>query len=292
MKLIIALMSNMSGISRLIRLPNCILAAIATFVGGYLQTLEPDKSNLFLATIVTGLFCAAGNALNDRLDVEVDRINHPNRPLPRRELSLTEASLVALWCAATGLFIALFVSQSFLLLVGACGALLAWYNFRLKALPIIGNAIVALLGALTVMAGATAAGGDIWWWPGALFPAILAFILHFAREMTKDIADIDGDKVAGFATFPIKRGAEAALNVTTAAIAMLVVASLAPLYFHWYDELYGYTVITTVDIPLLVVLILLRRERLPRTVRAANLIFKFGMVMGLIAIYLGAFGRQ
>jgi len=280
-------MGYVTSVLTLIRWPNCILAALATLVGGYLQVDGPRQPDLILMATVIGLLCGAGNALNDRLDITGDRINHPERPLPQGDLTLTEASLTALILAGTGLMLCLFLTVEALLLAVLTMAALVWYDVRLKRVSIVGNAIVALLGAMAVIAGGVAAGGDIWQWPGTHFPALLAFLLHFAREMTKDIADIEGDRVVGFTTFPISRSPEVALNLASLAITLMVILTLAPMLYGWYGPAYAYIVVPAVDLPLLVILVALHTRSRPSTLRLANAAFKFGLLAGLAALFAG-----
>lgn len=275
------------SVIRLVRILNCALAAVAALVGGYLQTLEPRLPELYLFAFIVALLCGAGNALNDRLDIDADRINHPNRPLPAGALKPTEASLVAvsLFLAAAGL--SLLLPPTLIATVLLVSGLLVWYNYHLKRLPIIGNLIIAFLGGLIVVAGGVAAGGDPLELPGSLFPAALAFLLHFAREMTKDVEDLEGDRVVGFQTYPIRRTARRALNLAAVTVAALAVLTLAPIYFGWYNGFYTPIVIFTVDLPLLAMLIVLYRDTRPTTLRAASMVYKFGMVTGLVAVFLG-----
>jgi len=252
-----------------------------------LQALQPDRFQLYLFALVAALVCGAGNALNDRLDIAGDRVNHPHRPLPLGALRTTEASLVALLLGATGLALSFLLDMRLVAIVVGAEALLIWYNFRLKRIAIVGNVVVAALGAVTVISGGLASGGDILRLPGSAFPAALAFFLHLAREMTKDMQDAVGDKVVGFETYPLKRNSRAALTVASLSAGVMVVLSLLPVYFQWYNQIYIILTVLTVDAPLLVILILLHKESKPETLRAANLIFKLGLVMGLLAVYLG-----
>lgn len=283
-------MSYAFSVFRLIRLPNCILAALATLVGGYLQTLEPAKAPLFMMALITFVICAAGNALNDRLDISVDRINHPERPLPSGALKQTEASIVSLALFTIGILLSFTLSYRLILLTVCVSLALVWYNWSLKRLAIVGNLVVALLGAITVVAGGMAAGGDILKLPGSLFPATLAFLLHFAREMTKDVQDMEGDRRVGFSTYPLQVSARRALILASSTVALMILLTLAPVYLGWYGKIYTLLVLLAVDLPLLVVLVALNVESKPRTLKTASLIFKFGMVMGLLAIYLGGVG--
>jgi geranylgeranylglycerol-phosphate geranylgeranyltransferase len=240
--------------------------------------------------LITFVICAAGNALNDRLDIKADSINHPERPLPSGALKETEASIVALALFVFGNLLSLLLSPKLILLTVTVSLLLLWYNWSLKRIAVVGNLVVALLGATTVVAGGLAAGGNILELPGSLFPALLAFLLHFAREMTKDVQDMEGDRRVGFSTYPLKKDARQALLLASVTVALMILLSLAPLYFDWYSKIYAVLVLLTVDLPLIVVLVALNVESKPKTLKTASLVFKFGMVMGLLAIYFGGVG--
>ncbi len=252
-----------------------------------MQSLEPNLFQLFLFALIAGLVCGAGNALNDRLDIEGDRVNHPDRPLPLGTLRAIEASVVAIVLGGAGLALSLLLEWHLIAIVVGSEALLVWYNFRLKKIAIVGNVVVALMGAVTVISGGIASGGNILQLPGSVFPAALAFFLHLAREMTKDIQDVAGDRIVGFSTYPVTRNPRAALTIATLSAGVMVLLTLLPVYLNWYNQTYIFIALLTVDVPLLVILILLNIESKPKTLKAATLIFKLGLVMGLLAVYLG-----
>ena len=68
---------------------NAITSALAVFLGGYVAGTG-EWLNVALAAVVTMLVTGAGNAWNDYLDVEVDRINQPQRVLPAGKRSIDE----------------------------------------------------------------------------------------------------------------------------------------------------------------------------------------------------------
>ena len=272
---------------RLIRLPNCLMVGVAVLLGAYLQTLTPQKPDIYLIALAAMFLCAAGNSLNDSLDIAPDRINHPERPLPSGDLSSASANIITLIFSLLSLICSIALPFRGMVMIMAMLVALVWYNYYLKRIPIVGNLIVALLGAVTVVAGALVAGGTIWKLPGAWLPSALAFFLHFAREMTKDMQDTDGDRQAGYATMPITAGSKVTLNLAAVSIGMMTLLSLAPVYLNWYGKTYTYLVILTVDIPLLVVLYKLYRNQSESSIRVANTIFKLGLGFGLLAIYMG-----
>ena len=72
----------------LMRVKNLGLALIATPLGAAFALLEfstlTDYPEIGLATLSVLFFMAAGNALNDLSDIEIDKSAHPSRPLYSR----------------------------------------------------------------------------------------------------------------------------------------------------------------------------------------------------------------
>ncbi|MCH7878976.1 MAG: geranylgeranylglycerol-phosphate geranylgeranyltransferase [candidate division Zixibacteria bacterium] len=277
-------MKHTLGFFGLIRIQNCLIAFSAVIVGGFLQTSVPEYADLFLFAIVAALICGSGNALNDILDIESDRINHPIRPLPSGLLTIRQASIIAVVFASGGMIISLFLAPPLQLITLVVSALLVWYNVSLKKTPLYGNLLIAFLGALTVLSGGVASGESIALLPGSAFPALMAFMLHFAREVIKDVQDLHGDQAAGGRTFPIISGARPALRLAAVILALIVVVSLAPLYLGWYGSWYTVLVIVGVDFPLLAALVRLRNELTARLLSNASRALKLAMIVGLIAV--------
>lgn len=92
---------------------------------------------------LTGFFIAgAAMVTNDYFDIEVDRINHPQRPLPSGRISINEILIL------TGLFtFAGFITAAILGLVTLIFAVLVWiiaisYNWKFKENGLWGNMMV------------------------------------------------------------------------------------------------------------------------------------------------------
>jgi len=78
--------------------------------------------------------------------------------------------------------------------------LLFLYSKYLKRIPLLGNVTVAFLTGLVFIFGGVVVSN-----PGAaIVPAVFAFLINLIRELVKDMEDIEGDKIAGVITFPIK----------------------------------------------------------------------------------------
>jgi len=162
---------------------------------------------LFLSLGLFFLVCFA-NAHNDIIDFEIDKINRPKRPLPSGKISIKAAHRLL---GVLLFFIIIFsllagVKFAFLFLVAAI--LCIAYNLLLKGLPLIGNFTVALLSTMPVAIPMLNFGllqREL------LILAFLAFMLTFAREITKDIEDMAGDRSKNLKTFPLLVGANLSL---------------------------------------------------------------------------------
>jgi len=161
------------------------------------------------APLAAFLVTAAGNVLNDLVDRDLDRAAHPGRPLASGVLSVRDAATFASLLLGLGLLEA-FLAGGVPTLVFAAGVALALvaYERWLKATPLLGNVTVALLVAATFLFGASAAGA-LSGPRGASAPlwglAAMAFLVNVARELWKDLEDVDADRAVR-RTFPARFG--------------------------------------------------------------------------------------
>ena len=85
--------------AHLFRLPVGILAGLAGCASIYVLDAEAPLSLYMLTAIMLICMTSAACAINDYWDIGKDRIDHPERPLPLGQLSLSQA-----WWAAVTLF--------------------------------------------------------------------------------------------------------------------------------------------------------------------------------------------
>ncbi len=221
----------MGGLLQLARPVNCAMAAVGVAIGGVVAVgagaWGVHALSLTLAAAAALAFTAGGNALNDLYDRETDRVNHPERPLPSRRLSVAAARAFAASAFVIAAVLAAFVNVYCVVIVAVNAALMLVYEARLKALGVPGNAVIAyLVGSLFLFAGAAVLSPD----PDPLFRAttlaVLASSATFGREITKDIEDMAGD--IDRKTLPQRVGAKAAGGVAAAAFVGGVVLSVVP----------------------------------------------------------------
>ncbi len=271
--------------TRLIRIGNLLILAFAVGLGGVLsagpQALTGEEFPLLLLVAVSAVaIAAAGNAINDIYDQHIDLVNRPDRPLPSGAITRGKATLV--WAGGTGLGILLGLSVSFShsLVAMGCAGLLYTYSARLKAMPFVGNLAVAVLAGMAVVYGALRGGLAPPVWAGAGF----AFSATLAREIVKDVQDMEGDASSGLRTLPISWGDKKATLAASMILLLTVLASPLPFLVMGYGGIYLIAVLVTDAVLLRAVWILLERGE-AFALRASRLT-KWGMVLGIVALAL------
>ena len=88
------------GLFTLSRPFNSTLAGLATIIGILISIgfdgVHTYALQMILAAIVTSLIAAGGYVINDYFDVEIDRINQPQRAIPSNLVSLKQAYYYAM----------------------------------------------------------------------------------------------------------------------------------------------------------------------------------------------------
>ena len=210
------------------------------------------------------LLCFA-NAHNDIVDFDIDKINRPGRPLPSGKISLKAAYAVMFAC----LFLAIGLGFEFAWLFAGVAGLCFVYNRFLKGLPLVGNFMVALLTTTPIAIPILKVGLPQ---PELLNLMFFAFTLTFAREITKDIEDMEGDRAMGLRTIPVLLGVKFSLVLVflceIQCLAQLAMFKL-PVFFAVLPCLL-----------LSAVFACLKRIRLSQS------LIKVAMVVGLVVFYL------
>jgi geranylgeranylglycerol-phosphate geranylgeranyltransferase len=177
---------------------------------------------VMMGSVVVFFFVSGGNSLNDYLDREVDKVAHPERPIPSGRLSPRTALAIAVASFAASTFFALFLNLPSLVIFLAALAIMVLYEVRTKSMGLIGNLSIAFLtGGLFLLGGAIV--GHI---ERTLAVAAMAFLATLGREIVKDIQDIEGD--FDRVTLPMRIGKRNAGIIASIAFLAAVALSIQP----------------------------------------------------------------
>jgi geranylgeranylglycerol-phosphate geranylgeranyltransferase len=276
---------------RLVRLGNTLVSFAGTVVGALVArgTGLNAPAAFYLIALLAALSAAmvtgGGNVLNDVLDREGDRVNHPDRPLVTGAISVGAARWLSAGLLLGAALVVAPVALTALWLVpiflAAVGSLLA-YEFRFKARGLAGNALVAFLTAAVFLYGGAAANA-----PLLLVPfAGMAFAATLSREIIKDMEDAEGD--VGRSTLPRTRGLPISSLSARVAVGVALVLSPVPLA-SFVPLASGAGIIYLALVIVADALFIVSVARLPRDLHRAQSVSKGAMTVALLAFLAAAF---
>ncbi len=270
----------MAALLRLIRAPNLIIAAAGVLAGGWIALGRiAFPKELVFAAIAGVALGAVGNTWNDIRDVAADRVNRPGaRPFAAGKVSRGVADLIVFDCTLLGLAFAGLVGGWLFLAAVAALAVMFVYSPLLKPRPLVGNVAVAVVAGSPPFYGALAVGAAA----GGVVPWVLAALLHFVREVVKDVEDEPGDRAIGRRTLPIAVGRRPAMVVAAGVGLLFVPASLLLPRNAGYGGAY-FVIALLAQMAVLVAATWLLLGRVERV----SALLKSAMVIGLIALVAG-----
>jgi 4-hydroxybenzoate polyprenyltransferase len=239
----------MQSILNLIRWKNLLMIALVQVLIKY-ALLVPfgvmtalNGFGFSLLVLATLCIASAGNIINDIYDVETDMVNKPDKVIVGKTISEKQANNLFIAFNVIGVGLGFYVSH----LVGKNGffavfviisALLYVYASYLKQILLVGNIVISILVALSIIIVGLFELSPVitpenqtvqlTYFKIILDYAIFAFLINLVRELAKDIEDIDGDHKAGMNTLPIAIGRDRATKVL---FAMSLIPLLAVIYY-------------------------------------------------------------
>lgn len=308
---------NLTAWLRLVRWPNLLIIALTQLVAWWciihplreLRVLTP--LNFLLLCLSTVLIAGGGYIINDYFDIQIDVINKPDkvileRDIPRRHAIIVHSVMNILAMIFAGMVAFQAGHPEWLILQLACTGLLWRYSTTWKRQFMIGNVVVSLMTALTVVALIIyepslhhATRSLIVLRRLSVSPmaalsifAFFAFILTWMREIVKDMEDYKGDDAEGCVTMPIRWGLLTSSRfvqvIGTVAIVVLLVAigwMVAQLDRPWL-QVQLYFILGTVIIPLAVWCWRLPQQATSEHYHLASKRLKDIMIFGVLSLAL------
>ena len=281
-------MAGVREVLELSRAPNSLMmgaaVAIALAVAGRWD-LSVIGDLILWAPLAGVMVAVLVMVTNDIVDLPVDRVNAPWRPLPSGSITLQGALALSLAASWIGLALSAMAGVVTVLAFTAASGLGLAYNLYLKRTGLPGNVTVALLVASPFIYASVALGrlDEL-----ALIFSVMIFLSVLAREVVKGIPDVEGDSRAGVKTVAVVMGPKAASRVAGALYLAAVAASLVPPAMGLVNELY-----TVLVVPLDAVMVLESLRLIARTpsreeaLRHKDRVLLY-MMFALIALALGS----
>ena len=247
---------------------------------------------IILAMIAVFFETAAGNVINDYFDYNIDLINKPERPIPSGRISLKNGKNYAYFLFLAGTvcgFLISYLTDNWIpfIIVLIADVILYLYAYKLKTTPLIGNLAVGFMtGFGFVFGGFTINNPNIIL--TSIFLGFFAFVMTTAREIVKDIEDVEGDKKDGARTLPILIDKKTPAILAT--ILIIVDCALCPLLYVYHIFGTLYLIIIAIAVILFIYsAILILKSQDEATAHKSSKLLKIGMLIAFLSFALGSF---
>ena len=269
----------------LIRPLNVLVSGLAMIISAAILDSLDQKLMVTLIALVVMTYTAGANSINDVLDFEIDKVNCPSRPIPSNNIKRNKALIFSFFLFFVGSVLSLQLPpNAYFLSIVVSMPLMVIYSTHLKSKPLIGNIAVSFIIGLSFIFCGTALGNVYPMWT----PGLLAFSLTLIREITKDIADLEGDQIAKYNTYPIQQGIKGAIKLISLLSLVVCLVALIPYFNNTYNNWYLIILVIGVEIPLIIIVFLFIKNPTISSAILSSKILKFSTIMGLSAIYTGS----
>lgn len=244
----------------------------------------PSVGQMLLGFVSVFFISGSALVLNDYFDLEVDKVNMPERPLPSGMLSPSDALYLTGFAILAGLIASLLISiTAFVASAIACvvGIL---YNWKFKEAGLLGNLMVSSCVAFTFLFGGMAVG-DPWNVIVWCFAA-MAFLIDLGEEIAGDAMDMEGDKKRDSRSIAIRMGRKTALAISSTLFGMVIAISFLPVIFGWLGASYLFMA-SIMDVLMIFFTVRLVRSRTSREGRSAMRGIYLGVLVGMLAFLVG-----
>lgn len=302
---------------KLTRPLNLLIIVVTMYgIGWYFEGVYQINSALgihsftfFLLVLSTVMIAAAGNIINDYFDIKADLINKPNRVVIgtyiNRRTAIFSHWIINLIAFIIALYLSWRLHTYWYLFIHLLTINLLWYySLKLKRQFFIGNFLIAGLTAIVPLlvgyyfyhiqwVDASEIKANTFYPFGKTrindFTLLLtfaisgfAFVLNLAREIVKDMEDVDGDKKLHAKTLPIVLGYKKTKRIVGVILFATVVFSL--IIWSVYENLTFKSVLPILISAALIVqcFILLIPAKEKSHFRTINHLIKLAMISGLL----------
>jgi 4-hydroxybenzoate polyprenyltransferase len=306
-------MKLLAAFFKLIRYPNLIYIGLTQFLLQYCVVApvlagsgeQPSLSWLcfVLLCISTILVAAGGYIINDYFDINIDIVNKPEKmvldKIISRRWAMAWHTIFNMAGVSIGFIVAWKIGQIYLGFTQVLCSLLLWfYSTSFKRQVLIGNVVISLLTALSVVvvgfyekqiyesleAIMSPAGRKLIQIIGVY--ALFAFIISMIREIVKDLEDMIGDSKDGCRTIPIVWGVLPAKRFCFALLlllqVLLLLVDVRVGILGWYFAV-AYLLVL-VQAPAVYIWVLLKKAHLPEHYHKVSSLIKWVMLSGILSM--------
>lgn len=230
-------MRKIKGLFRLIRFELPFSAGVCVIMGQLLALGEFATVTLTLTSFFSVFLISSSIlVLNDYFDVETDRVNAPNRPIPSNLVTKSEALIFSILLLIIGFALSYFVNISAFVCAIILSVVGFLYNRKFKKSGLAGNMMVSFSVGMTFIFGGISVGlpfNKI-----VLLFGVIAALIDLGEEIAADSMDVKGDLLIASNSVAIKYGKETAIKLSSYIFLFAILLTFIPFVFNWFTYIY------------------------------------------------------
>ena len=230
-------MKKLNGLLRLIRFELPFAAGVCVVMGqlfalGEFAPVAITVAGFFAVFLISASILVS----NDYFDIETDKINAPDRPIPSNLVSLPEALSLSIFLLIAGLVLSYLISIAALLFSVGLAVIGFLYNRKFKKHGLAGNFMVSFSVGMTFIFGGLSVG--LPFNKMVLFFGVIAALIDLGEEIAADSMDVKGDLLIDSNSIAIRFGKEAALKVSVRIFFLVILLTILPFLLKWFPVIY------------------------------------------------------
>ncbi|MHA2393510.1 MAG: geranylgeranylglycerol-phosphate geranylgeranyltransferase [Promethearchaeota archaeon] len=288
---------NIKDAIEILRPINALMGGLTVIIGILNTRIGIDPFtlifNIILGVLTYFFITGSGMVINDYYDIEIDKINRPERPIPRGSITLKQAKMLWIITILIGIGIAilhtiLFRISYLSIIIAAFFAFIGWlYAAWGKKSGFIGNVIVSTSFSIGLIYGAVLNNSNVPFYIYFFF--LTSFFLLLSREIIKGCEDVEGDKKEGVKTLAIRIGINKATKFSLAFAILAIVFFILPYFTVINPLLFLISMAFGLVVVVFAVILLLKRNLEKKDFKKISLSLKLGAFLGLLAFVLASF---
>jgi len=230
-------MKKLKGFLRLIRFELPFSAGVCVVLGQLFALGEFASVTITIAGFFSVFLISASILVsNDYFDIETDKINTPDRPIPSNLVSPFEALSFSIILLILGLLLSYYISIAALLFSVGLTIIGFFYNRKFKKNGLAGNLMVSFSVGMTFIFGGLSVGlpfNKI-----VLFFAVVAALVDLGEEIAADSMDVKGDLLIDSKSLAIRFGKITAIKTSVRIFFFVILLTFVPFALKWFSTIY------------------------------------------------------
>ena len=276
---------------------NGLMGSLTVIIGILNTRIDVDPITLIFNIIfgVLTYFFISGSSMviNDYYDIEIDKINRPERPIPRGSITLNQAKIIWIITILIGTILSILHSLLFKIgylvtIIVVFMAFIGWlYAAWGKKSGFLGNIIVGISFSIGLIYGAMLNNSIIP--PYIYYFFLTSFFLLLSREVIKGCEDVEGDKNEDVRTLAIRIGIKKSTMVAMILAIVAIVFYILPYFTVINQLLFLISMIFGLAVVAFAVILMLKGNLINKDFKKVSLLLKIGAFLGLLTFLLASF---